>query len=431
MKNPPQPSNIIGAAGAGFAIATLITAASLGLLKPKDPAAYRLGVVAALVGLVSGGVVGLFSKKAAHVQSETGAMEISKEMPKDWRDFIVIRKVKESEEITSFYLKPRDLGELPCFQPGQFLTLRLEVPGQSRPVIRTYSLSNFPEPLDHYRISVKRELAPKGADLPPGMASNYLHDHVHPGSLLAIKPPSGRFSLEVEQTVPVVLISNGVGITPMLAMAAACCQLNPQRPVWFIHGARDGQYHAFADEILALSRESPNLQIHFVYSRPRPEDEGKYHSTGYVSADLLQKLVNPDSEFFLCGSPTFMQSLREGLQAWGVPDDRVFYESFSRPVAVPTAPVQAGTAAGWAEVVFARTGQTATWNETDGTLLEFAESQGLNPPFSCRSGICGTCMCKLTTGEVTYEQAPTAEIEPGSALICIAKPRSSKLVLDL
>jgi uncharacterized protein len=427
MKHLPQPSNIIGAAGAGFAIATLMTAASLGLLKPKDPAADRLGVVAALVGLVSGGVVGLFSSKTARRPSATGTME----RPKDWRDFIVVRKVKESEEITSFYLKPQNLGKLPVFQPGQFLTLRLEIPGQSRPVIRTYSLSNFPEPLDHYRISVKRELAPKGGDVPPGIASNYLHDQVHAGSLLAIKPPSGRFLLEVQQTIPVVLISNGVGITPMLAMAAACCQLNPQRPVWFIHGARDGQYHAFADEILALSRACPNLQVHFVYSRPRPEDAGKYQSTGYVSVERLQKLVNPDSEFFLCGSPAFMQSLREGLQAWGVPDSRVFYESFSRPVAVSTTPAPTGVAVEQAEVVFKQSGKTTTWSQADGTLLEFSEAQGLEPPFSCRAGICGTCMCKLAAGEVTYEQAPTAPVESGSVLICVAKPASSRVILDL
>jgi uncharacterized protein len=432
--------NMTAAAGTGFAMATLVAAVVLGLVKPKDPAASRWGVFVALVGLVSGGAVGLVTPGTTSSHPKTSASgaaapDISASLGwKDWRNFIVVRKVKESEEITSFYLKPQDMGELPGFQPGQFLTLKLEIPGQVQPVTRTYSLSNFPEPADHYRISVKRELAPKGADVLPGLASNYLHDQVHPGDLLVCKPPGGRFTLDLQQTRPVVLISNGVGITPMLAMAAACCRLKPNRPVWFVHGARNGQFHAFEDEILALAQGSANLQVHFAYSQPRPEDQGHYHSNGYVSVELLQQFVEQGSDFFLCGSPSFMQSLRDGLQGWGVDRSRVFYESFSRPVATSEKQVNASLmvpAINQAEVGFSQSGQTFTWTNADGTLLEFAEAHGLEPDFSCRAGICGTCMCKLAAGEVTYEQAPTAAIETGSVLICIAKPGSSSVVLDL
>jgi uncharacterized protein len=133
-----------------------------------------------------------------------------------------------------------------------------------------------------------------------------MHDLVQEGSVIPAKPPSGKFVLEVQNSIPAVLVSNGVGITPMIAMAKACNRLNPNRPIWFLHGARDGQYHAFRDEVFALAQQNPNLQIHFAYSRPRSEDEGFFQSTGYVDTALIQFLVAQDAEFFLCGSPPFL-----------------------------------------------------------------------------------------------------------------------------
>jgi uncharacterized protein len=427
-------------AAAGFAIATLVSGAVLGFVKPKDQSKYRWGIVAALFGLIGGGGVGLIApKQSRRTELADGSPEpdfpepSSEQAWQDWRNFIVTRKVKESEEITSFYLQPQDQGNLPQFQPGQFLTLKLDIPGQSQSVIRTYSLSDFPDPVHYYRLSIKREPAPEGSNLMPGIASNYLHDQIREDSVIAVKPPNGRFTIEVHQMHPAVLISNGVGITPMIAMAIACCQLNPKRPIWFVHGARNGQFHAFRDQILALAQNHPNLHVHYVYSRPRMEDEGHYHSAGYINPELIQQLADQNSEFFLCGSSSFMQSLREGLKQWGVPDSRVLYESFSRPVVASVTQSQSVVtpAINQAEVVFAQSNKTLTWTTTDGTLLEFAEANGLNPAFSCRAGICGTCMCKIAAGEVAYQEQPTTAIEPGSGLICISKPGTSKVVLAL
>ncbi|WP_414513855.1 2Fe-2S iron-sulfur cluster-binding protein [Nostoc sp. PCC 9305] len=334
---------------------------------------------------------------------------------------------------TFFYLQPEDKEEIPNFQPGQFLTIKLDIPGQDKPVIRTYSLSDYPENYEYYRLSIKREPAPNGLDVMPGIASNFMHDRIQEGSVIPAKPPNGKFVLDVQKSIPAVLISNGVGITPMISMAKACSLLNPTRPIWFVHGARDGNFHAFRDEVREISRQNHNLNVHFRYSRPTSEDRGKYHSVGYVDAALIQELVRQEAEYFLCGSPSFMQSIMQGLKESGVPDSRVFFESFGKPMKTQSEK-QTAMATGdekFAEIVFTKSGKTLTWQPSDGTILEFAEANDINPPFSCRVGVCGTCMCKIREGVVAYQEEPTATTDRGSVLICISQPGTAKLVLDI
>ena len=183
---------------------------------------------------------------------------------------------------------------LPSFQPGQFLTIKLEIPSQARSIIRTYSLSDYAEQPAYYRLSIKRELMPAGLDVPPGIASNFMHDCVDVGAVIPAKPPSGKFGSNVQKSSPAVLISNGVGITPMISMAKAATWLNPDRPLWFFHSTRDSQFHTFRDEIGAIAQQYPALTAHFAYSRPRPDDvpindlseSGHYHSIGYIDTAL-------------------------------------------------------------------------------------------------------------------------------------------------
>lgn len=441
IKNPFLRS--LTAATTVGSVVTLTAAIAIGVAKIKDNSAYRFGVYSSLIGLSCGAVFGLVymnkigEEKSARKFSNEPSMHLTSDdnIWKDWRNFVVVRKVKESGEITSFYLKPEDKGEIPNFQPGQFLTIKLDIPGQTKPVIRTYSLSDYPEPHDYYRLSIKREPAPKGLDVPPGVASNFMHDRIQEGSVIPAKPPNGKFVLDVHKSIPAVLISNGVGITPMLSMATACTRLNPNRPIWFVHGARDGRFHAFRDEVIEIAQHNPNLKVHYRYSRPRPEDEGHYHSIGYVDATLIKELVRQESEFFMCGSPPFMQSLIAGLKEWGVPENRVFFESFGKPMNAssqrqPSAESTNGKVQE-AEIVFADSSKTLIWRDSDGSILEFAEANDLNPPYSCRAGICGTCACKIREGEVAYQEAPTAAIDEGSVLICISQPKSSKVVLEI
>jgi uncharacterized protein len=425
------------AAMTAYSVVTLASAIAIGTINPKDKSAYPWGVYAALLATGGGAALGLAyrgktQEKRSLQESDAISMPNPESPWKDWRNFVVSRKEKESENITSFYLKPEDGKKIPSFQPGQFLTIRLDIPRQTKPVIRTYSLSDYSEPCDYYRLSIKCEPTPEGLEVPPGIASNFMHDQIQEGSVIAAKPPSGQFVLDVHKAIPAVLISNGVGITPMISMAKACSHLNPLRPVWFLHGARDGQYHAFRNEILSLAKQNLNMQIYFAYSRPRPEDEGQFQRTGYVDTALIQSLVSQDAEFFLCGSPPFLQSIREGLQTRGVPVDRVFFESFMKARAVSSENISSAPVEGEvAEIVFTQSGKTLTWQDEYDSILEFAEANDLDPAYNCRQGICGTCMCTILEGEVAYQTEPTAAIAEGSVLICIAKPKTARVVLEL
>lgn len=445
IKNPLTRS-ITGAATV-FSIMTIVAALAIGFAAPKDSkSTYKLGVYSSLLGLVVGGIVGGLTpykpiQKSAKTKKQSTTTTTEKSW-QDWRNFVVDRKVKESAEITSFYLKPQDGGELPDYKPGQFLTIKLDIPEQPRPVIRTYSLSDYDRAHDYYRLSIKREVAPKDLDIPPGVASNFMHDVIEEGSVIPAKPPNGKFFIDVSSSVPAVLISNGVGITPMMAMAKACTLLNPNRHLWFLHGARNGDYHAFQDAVLEIGKQNPNLHIHYKYSRPRPEDGGFYHSQGYVDKELLETQITPqiqqnygatDAEYFLCGSPAFMDSIRSGLSELGVSENKVFFESFSggKTKGKTEAVSNNSSQIDRAEIVCASSGKTLTWNQGDGTILEFVEENGVNPAYSCRQGICLTCMSQLQEGEIEYTEPPTNEPDEGSVLICICQPKSSRVILDI
>lgn len=350
-----------------------------------------------------------------------------------WRRFVVQRKHPESAEITSFEFRPADGGPLPSYLAGQFLTLELQIPGEAKPVLRTYSLSDFPggdAAPDHYRISVKREPAPKGLNVPPGLASNFLHDHIKKGTTLNLRPPSGSFVLDTASSEPIALVSNGVGITPMLAMLKAAVAQCPERQIWFVHGCRNSDYHAFRADVETLSHSHPNVHLHVAYSRPLAGDEGHYQSQGYVDGALLQELIQEPAAYYLCGSPTFMDSLVMALEQSGVQPAAIRFERFSQaPRVMPPAaepPVNS------CEVHFYRSDRGATWegSHPDQSLLELAEATGLHPPFACRAGVCGTCTTRVKSGKVAYLTDPTAEVEPGTALICIARPASDTLELD-
>ena len=356
------------------------------------------------------------------------------------RSLRVDRKVAESEVITSFYLKSEDGKPLPAFAPGQFLTLKLDIPGQPGPVMRTYSLSDSPG-REHYRLSIKREAAPADRpDLPPGLASSYLHDQVEPGTKLEIAPPRGKFSLDPRSETPVVLLSAGVGLTPMISMLGAIVE-SGSRPTWFIHGARNGREHAFGPYVRRIAADHDHVEVHVRYSRPDPRDVAgrDFDSEGRVEPALVKRLLADDFErdefdFYLCGPSPFMKALYSGLREWQVPEHRIHYEFFGPAAALrdrdATAPATTADCCTELEVTFARSGVTASWVPSSGSLLELAEAHGLSPAYSCRSGICHTCECGLESGEVEYVEEPMDLPEEGSVLICCSKPKTD-VVLDV
>ena len=248
-------------------------------------------------------------------------------VPGGWngtRPFVVDRKVRESDIITSFYLKPQDGGSLPAFKPGQYVTLNVKHPtAPTSP--RNYSLSDRPDQ-DHFRISVKRE-----PGTPPGLISNYLHDHITIGDVLHVGPPCGEFTLKTHAHRSIVLISGGVGLTPMLSMLKTLAHRRVEVPIFFIHGTRNSRTQALAQEVAAVVASRPNVRSHIRYSDPLADDlmEDRCDAVGILDLAALKTLL-PDNkaDFYLCGPKPFMACVFGGLTAWDVPVSQIHFEFF-------------------------------------------------------------------------------------------------------
>ena len=367
--------------------------------------------------------------------------ELSEQIQDKYITLTVSKKVPESKTITSFYLVSEGKEPLPSFLPGQFLPLKLDIPGQYKPVIRTYSISDSPNK-DYYRLTIKREPAPPDRpDLYPGVSSNYFHDQVEPGTKLLAKAPRGKFFLDSKSENPVVLLSAGVGLTPLISMMNAVVDSGSNREVWFIHGARNSAEHAMGDHIRKLAQRYDNVHVHVAYSKPLKENlVGRdYDSKGYVDVELLKKIL-PGNEacFYLCGPPPFMKSLFNGLLEWEVPEYHINYEFFGpasllkdrAKVSTPKREAEVVDCSSEIEVEFSRSGVKTNWNPSFESILDLAEANGLSPDYSCRSGICHTCMCGLEDGEVEYVEEPLDPPEEGCVLICVSKPRKN-IVVDI
>jgi len=386
------------------------------------------------VAALSPGWKGTFEGRLAKAKTSVSTQE-------QYRDFIVNRKVPESETITSFYLVPEDGKPLAPFFPGQFLPLKLDIPGQFKPLLRTYSLSDSPN-RGYYRLTIKRLLAPPGRpEIYPGVSSNYFHDQVEVGSKLLAKSPRGKFTLDPSKDTPVALISAGVGLTPMISMLKAIVAERSNRRVWFIHGSRNRRDHAMGEHVRRVACENKNVQVHIRYSQPAPGDirARDYDDQGYVNIGLLKHLLpSKEVDFYLCGPGPFMRSIFDGLLDWGVPEVRIHYEFFSpssvlKDRAKVSTPKQAAQISQCCEelgVTFSKSGVKVNWNPSLESILDLAEANGLSPDYSCRSGICQTCKCTLEEGEVDYVQEPLEFPDPGTVLICCSRPQTN-VVLDV
>ncbi len=245
-----------------------------------------------------------------------------------WRGFKVKRKVVESDEITSFHLVPADGGALPGYRPGQYISVRVFVPELDYMQPRQYSLSAAPG-AGVLRISVKREA---GTDqTPAGQVSRLLHDEVKEGAVIDLAPPMGEFFLHEDRDTPVVLISGGVGITPMMAMLDHLVQAKQPRQVRFLHACRHGGVHAFREHVANIAAENAHVQSVIHYESPREQDgtQGFAHRPGRIDIAALKDLaLLPDADYYLCGPVPFMQAQAKALQAQGVPAARIHAEAF-------------------------------------------------------------------------------------------------------
>jgi ferredoxin-NADP reductase len=334
--------------------------------------------------------------------------------------------------VTSLMLEPTDGHALAVALPGQYVVLRLKPAPDAPALLRSYSLSGAPSD-DRYRVSVKRESH--------GAAGAYIDAQAQVGDLLEVSAPRGGFTLS-QGDGPLVLLSAGVGATPVLAMLHALGATASPRAVWWIYGTRDGGEHPFAAEVRALLAALPTSHSHIRYSSPGPGDRLTldFDAPGRLSVGLLRELGVPlGADFYLCGPPGFMSDFTADLAAWGVAANRLHTEVFGagpsmtpgvaaaarRQPHPPAGPTGVGPL-----VSFARSNLSVRWGPEFQSLLELAEACDVPVRWSCRTGVCHTCETGLIVGAVGYRPDPIEPPAQGSLLVCCSQPRAD-VVIDL
>jgi ferredoxin-NADP reductase/MOSC domain-containing protein YiiM len=337
-----------------------------------------------------------------------------------FRSLQISRVDRETEGVVSVCLESPDHTPLPAALPGQFLVIKLGVIPDKPPVLRNYSLSGAPD-RGWYRISVKREQE--------GVGSSFVHTHLKAGDTVEVSAPRGSFTLAPGEG-PVVLLSAGIGITPVLAMLYSLAAQKSARQVWWLYGARNGSAHPFAAEASQLISALINCRSYIAYSNPAPDDRCDVY--GRLDISTLDKLQIPrEADFYLCGPVGFLKTFAQGLREWGAAAQRIHQEIFgpgtsSAPGAAAPLP-QNGSGP---LVAFTRSRVTVSWNPQYQNILELAEAANVTVKWSCRTGVCHACECSVIGGEVQYSPEPLEPPAQGNVLICCSTP-AGDLQLDL
>jgi ferredoxin-NADP reductase len=367
-------------------------------------------------------------------KSGNAGLAVADGPPPAWEGFRKLRVARvdqESVKVTSLILTSPDGGPLPTPLPGQFLVLRLQPDLEAAPLLRSYSLSGAPAG-DHYRISIKQE--------EHGVASRYLHNRIRAGDCLEVSAPRGAFILKSGEQ-PVVLLSAGVGITPVLAMLHALVATGSKREVWWLYAARNRAEHPFVRECDELLRQLPRSCRYIVYSQPsESESRGRdFDASGRLDIEVLIRLGLPRSaDVYLCGPPAFLQDFTRALFSWGLPGSQLHSEMFGpgssltpgineqrRLPHIPAGPSGAGP-----RVSFARSGLSVQWDARFENLLSLAEACDVPVRWSCRTGVCHNCEVGLIAGSVAYEPDPLDSPASGHLLTCCSRPQG-EVVIDL
>ena len=347
-----------------------------------------------------------------------------------FRSLQVDQVVPESAQVSSIYLASADGTALPTPRAGQYLTLRVTGAGTPAPV-RSYSLSSAPD-ASAYRISVKRE--------PHGAASGYLNRSLRPGATLDVAAPRGEFVLD-NGTGPVLLISAGIGVTPVLSMLHDLAERRSEREIWWLYGARGPREHPFAAEAHALLASLPHAHEHVFYSAATPQERHRGHAAaGRLTHDKLPRLGLPASaSAYICGPASFMADMQQALTTIGIDSARIHTELFGalpatnpglvgqtrRPPQQPPGPAGTGP-----QVTFARSGLTTPFTDSARSVLELADACDVPTRWSCRTGVCHTCVTPLLSGDTSYSPDPLELPADGEVLICCARPVTD-VVLDM
>jgi MOSC domain-containing protein YiiM/ferredoxin-NADP reductase len=348
-----------------------------------------------------------------------------------FRPFRLSRKVRESGNVISLMLEPADGQPIAAALPGQFVVLRL-APTSAPALMRSYSLSGEPSAVS-YRVSVKREAH--------GAASAYVDDELRVGDIVHASAARGSFTLRPGDT-PVVLLSAGIGVTPVLAMLHALAAEASTREISWLYGTRNGRERPFAEETRGLLTTLAHRHSYICYSSPDPEDRLNvdFDAPGHLNMGVIQELNLPrNGDFYICGPSTFMSDLTAGLTALGVVPDHIHTEMFGsgpsmtpgiaasprRPPHLPAGPPGSGPM-----VSFARSGLNVRWGSSFQSLLELAEACDVPVRWSCRTGVCHTCEAGLVAGTIGYHPDPVDAPADGNLLICCSQP-ADDVVIDL
>src|SRR5215475_8111173 len=331
--------------------------------------------------------------------------------PPAWSGFRPLRvshKIRESSNVISLVLESVDGRPLAAPLPGQFIVLRMRPTACAPALMRSYSLSSQPN-AERYRVSIKRE--------PHGAAGAYIDDKLQVGDVVDVGAARGNFTLRPGDA-PVVFLSAGIGVTPVLAMLHGLVAEGSLREVWWLYGARDHSEHPFAEEAHALIKALTHGRSHIRYSSPNPEDRKgfDFDACGRLDMRVLEELGVPrDADFYICGPSAFMSDLTVGLTVWGVAANPIHTEIFGAGpsntpgiAASPRRPphLPAGAPGTGPLVVFARSGLDVRWGPAFQSLLELAEACDVPVRWSCRTGVCHTCETGLVAGTVSYWPDP-------------------------
>jgi ferredoxin-NADP reductase len=428
---------IVKVGQAGQAEERMTVAEINALLYSPDHARDRLARALRIEALSSGwrgSFEALLGSQASSGNAGLALPEAAHPAAPGFRPLAVTAIEQASEDVLSLTMQGAGGQPLPAALPGQYVVLRLQPAAGGRSVFRSYSLSG-PLSTERYRISVKVE--------PNGVAGSYLRDHVRVGDALDVSAPRGSFILlQPGEQQPVVLLSAGIGATPVLAMLYALAAARSTREILWLHAARDRQHHPFAAEVRDLMRALPHGRSYVCYSKPGEGDKPgeDFDRVGRLSPAVFDAVGLPrDAAVYLCGPTRFMADMKQALAGSGLAAERIHVEIFngSEPVTpgVVAAPARAphlprDDGDGGPLVSFARSGVTAHWTSGYQSILELAEACDVPARWSCRTGVCHTCECGLVSGAVAYGPEPLDKPADGNLLVCCARP-ARDVVVDL
>jgi len=398
-------------------------------LPRRDTAKLRLALQ---IPALSPGWQDSFRDLLAAGQDRGAAADGSPEHPAwaGFRELRVADVAPESTTVSSITLAPADGSRLPPIRAGQYLTLRITNAGHPAPV-RSYSLSSAPD-ASTYRISVKRE--------PHGVVSSYLNDKIRPGDVLDVAAPRGEFVLDSGES-SVLLISAGIGVTPVLSMLHELAASHNARDVWWLHGARGPREHPFASEAHTLLKSLPHAREYVFYSAATPAERQRARAqAGRLTAGKLTELAVPaTASAYVCGPASFMADMQQALTAAGIGAASIHTELFgalpsinpglTESARVPPHQPENPSATG-ALVTFARSGIATRFPASQRSVLDLADACDVPTRWSCRTGVCHTCSTPLLSGSVTYSPEPLEPPAEGEVLICSAQPKTD-IVLDM